>query len=64
MTEQQVVDLMKSSTTQADWNKNIEKVKTAFSGNYPPFWYPAIIASGLMAKTMGEASTQIRVSTN
>ena len=46
MTEQEVVDLMKSSKSEEDWNANCDRVKEA-NGGYPPFWYRAIVASGL-----------------
>lgn len=53
MSEQQVVDLMKSSKTSHEWNDNCDKVKRA-CGGYPPFWYPAIIASGVAAMTQSQ----------
>lgn len=46
MDEAQVVELMKSSTSEQEWNDNCAKVKKA-CGGYPSFWYPAILASGL-----------------
>jgi len=48
MNEQEVVKLMKTSKTEEEWNNNCDKVKKACDG-YPPFWYQAIILSGLMA---------------
>lgn len=50
MTQQDVVDLMKSSASSQEWNENVSKVKRAFNGDYPEFWYSAIIASGLAGK--------------
>lgn len=47
MNEEEVKDLMKSSQTEAEWNANCNKVKAAFGGVYPSFWYQAIVASGL-----------------
>lgn len=52
MSPDQVVALMESSKSTTDWNKNIETVKAAFNGTYPPFWYPAILASGVAARTL------------
>lgn len=49
MNEQQVVDLMKSSKSEEEWNANRDKVKTVFGG-YPDFWYRAIVLSGLAAE--------------
>lgn len=46
--EQEVVALMKSSRSEAEWNANCDKVKAANDG-YPSFWYKAIISSGLMS---------------
>lgn len=50
MTETEVVQLMKSSTNATEWDNNCDKVKKACNG-YPPFWYAAIISSGLFSKT-------------
>jgi hypothetical protein len=51
MTEQEVVDLMKSSKTEDEWNANCDKVKKAFDG-YPSFWFSAIILSGVHGETV------------
>ena len=50
MSEQEVVNLMKSSRSEHEWNKNCDKVK-AECGGYPSFWYAAIILSGIAAET-------------
>jgi hypothetical protein len=52
MTEQDVVNLMKSSNSEAEWNNNADKVKKAFGGEYPRFWYPAILLSGIANETI------------
>ena len=49
MNEQQVIDLMKSSKSEAEWNANCDKVK-ADCGGYPDFWYRAIMMSGIFAQ--------------
>jgi hypothetical protein len=49
MTQQQVIDLMSSATSERDWNDKCDQVKAAFNG-YPSFWYSAIILSGLASK--------------
>lgn len=49
MTEDEVVDLMVSSKSAAEWDANADRVKTAFGGNYPRFWYGAVIQSGICA---------------
>lgn len=51
MERAKVSELMKSSKSPNDWNGNADKVKAAFNGNLPDFWYPDIIASGLMDET-------------
>ena len=50
MSEPEVVNLMKSSKNEQEWNDNADKVKKA-CGGYPSFWYVAIILSGVIAKT-------------
>ncbi len=50
MTEQEVVALMKTSKTEAEWNKNCDKVKAA-CGGYPEFWFRALVISGVMRET-------------
>jgi hypothetical protein len=50
MNEQEVVTLMKSSKSEVEWNANCDKVKKACNG-YPPFWYAAVVESGLLYKT-------------
>lgn len=50
MNKSQVVELMKSSTSEIEWNANCDKVKKT-CGGYPDFWYREIIVSGLLAKT-------------
>ena len=49
MNEQEVIELMSSSTTEKEWNTNCDKVKQACSG-YPSFWWATIIQSGLASK--------------
>lgn len=47
MTQIEVEDLMMGSSSERQWDENCDKVKQAFGGQYPPFWYAAIIQSGL-----------------
>ncbi len=47
MSETEVVELMKSSNSPQEWDANCDKVKAAFGG-YPSFWFPEVIASGLL----------------
>ncbi len=50
MTEEEVVALMKSSTSEYEWGANVDKVKAAYDG-YPPFWFDAIVRSGVAQET-------------
>jgi len=63
MTQEEVIDLMKSSKNSQEWNANCEKVKESNNKNYPNYWYTEIILSGLMDKTLGEGSSKIRITT-
>ena len=47
MDKQQVIDLMRTSKSEAEWNDNCRKVKEVFGG-YPSFWWPTIVQSGIM----------------
>lgn len=63
MNEQQVVELMQGSKSEAEWNANTRKVKQIFKGGYPDFWYRAIVLSGVATKTAAKygAKAEIRV---
>jgi hypothetical protein len=63
MTQEEVIDLMKSSKNSQEWNANCDTVKKAHDNNYPNYWYPEIILSGLCDKTLGEGSSKITFST-
>jgi hypothetical protein len=62
MTELQVVELMNTSRSEAEWNKNCDAVKKAFDG-YPAFWFSKIVVSGLASRVAatwgGSAEIQI-----
>lgn len=45
-----VIELMKSSKSEQEWNDNCDKVKVANNG-YPEFWFKAIILSGVASET-------------
>lgn len=47
MTKQEVIDLMRSSKTEEEWNENCEKVKEAHGGQYPDYWFASIIIGTL-----------------
>lgn len=48
--EKNVVDLMGASNSEHEWNYNCNRVKEANNGQYPDFWWEAIMVSGLAAK--------------
>lgn len=58
MSKDEVIALMESSRDEDDWNRNCDTVKRRCEG-YPPFWYAAVIVSGLAART---AASWARVS--
>ena len=51
MTQQQVLDLMKSSKNEEEWDQNCDAVSEAFGG-YPDFWNKLIIASGVASQVL------------
>lgn len=51
MGEQEVVELMRSSRSEEEWNANCDKVKAAHRGQYPIFWWRAIMLSGVLKET-------------
>lgn len=53
MTEQQVVELMKSSANEEGWNANCDKVKAAHNNDYPEYWFSAIMQSGIAHEVLG-----------
>ncbi len=62
MNQQEVIALMKSSKSEAEWNNNLDKVQKAFGG-YPDFWYSAIVESGVARETASKfgGSADIRI---
>jgi hypothetical protein len=49
-TEEGVTTYMEGSLSEDDWNSRTEDVKTANEGEYPDFWFSAIVVSGLPSK--------------
>ena len=47
MTKEEVVNLMMTSHSEDEWNANCDKVKAAYGGRYPDFWWEAIQKSGV-----------------
>lgn len=53
MTREEVIALMESSRSEAEWNANCDRVQRACSG-YPEFWYEAIVLSGVAERTVAK----------
>ena len=51
MTREQVIELMESSQSAAQWDANCDTIKTNLGG-YPDYWYEAILASGLATRVL------------
>ena len=66
MNQDEVVALMMSSKSESEWNAHCDMVKKACGGDYPPFWYEAIVLSGVMRRTSAKwgGDDQIRVMTS
>jgi len=64
MDKQEVIELMRSSESEQEWDRNCDTVKREFGG-YPPFWYEAIVLSGVLSQTAAKWSgdADIRVET-
>lgn len=60
-TEEGVVAYMREATSTSDWNNRCDKVKRANGGDYPKFWFKAIVLSGVMLETTGEGSNRIKI---
>lgn len=60
MTQQEVIELMKSSKSEQEWNDNCEEVKSSFRGRYPGYWYEEVILSGLVNKVLGPGAGEIK----
>lgn len=51
MNREQVIELMESSQSEAEWNANCDRVKRE-CGGYPVFWFEAIMLSGLANRVL------------
>ena len=49
MSRDDVIAMMKSSTSESEWESNCDKVKRACNG-YPPYWFVDIISAGIRQK--------------
>jgi hypothetical protein len=55
-TQEDVVELMRGSKSEKEWNANCDKVKKAFGNKYPDFWYGAVIVSGVAKESQDKWS--------
>ena len=46
-----VVRFMKQANSESDWNARCDDVKKANDGEYPAFWFSAIVLSGVARDT-------------
>ncbi len=51
MTMSEVIDLMKSSRSESEWNANRDHVKRMHDGKYPDYWYGRIMIGGVLSET-------------
>ena len=49
-TEAGVVALMEKSQTKAEWKAHCETVKSANGGNYPKFWFAAVVQARVLER--------------
>jgi hypothetical protein len=65
MTEEEVIELMKTSISLQEWNDNCKLVKKNCNGHYPDFWYSIMILSGLADQIVNKfgMDTKIRIVT-
>ncbi len=63
MNQEQVLNLMKSSKNEAEWNANCDKVKADNKGLYPDYWYKEVIQTRLADTVLGAGASEIKVVT-
>ena len=61
MEKHEVIDLMKSSKNEKEWNENCDTVKRNNGGHYTVYWYSEMIASGLINEILGDGSDKITI---
>ena len=45
LTEEEIASL-RASNDEADWSRVVRVIKSARGGQYPPDWYPRVLAEG------------------
>lgn len=54
MTESEVIDRMKSSQSEEEWDRNREAMRATFGGQLPPWWDDQIIHSGVSSEVFSK----------
>jgi hypothetical protein len=47
MTQEEAIISLKESKTLSDWNARVDAIKQAHDGDYPSWWYRAVVMSRL-----------------
>ncbi len=64
-TAEGVKAFMAGSASEDDWNSRCDQVKAANDNNYPVFWFPTVMLTGLARETSAKwgGTDQIKIST-
>jgi len=49
MTREETVAALRATKNETEWNAVCDRLKAAHNSNYPSWWFPAIMLSGLAA---------------
>jgi len=63
-TAEGVKSFMSGSVSEGDWNSRCDQVKAANQNQYPGFWFPTVMMTGLAGETSAKwgGTDQIKVS--
>lgn len=61
MTREDYVRKFYSDGSEREWNDLIRDVKREHGGQYPVWWYEAMIASGIVARKAREFNNELRI---
>ena len=59
MTVEQVVKLMGHSKSKVHWDKSASKVKEAFGGEYPDFWWSQVVVLPIFEQLAKDALAKV-----
>lgn len=54
-----VMTLMRAADNETQWNRYCDLVKEANGGDYPCFWWGAVVLSGLAAQKQAEWAAKV-----